>query len=37
VFRHDGHTLELVATLAGDDALTSPLLPGFSCPLARLW
>jgi Uma2 family endonuclease len=37
VFRHDGRTLELVATLSGDDALTSPLLPGFSCPLARLW
>jgi Uma2 family endonuclease len=37
VFRHDGRTLELVATLAGDDALASPLLPGFSCPLARLW
>jgi len=37
VFRHDGRTLELVATLSGDDALTSPLLPGFSCPLRRLW
>jgi len=37
MFRHDGRTLELVATLSGDDALTSPLLPGFVCPLRRLW
>jgi len=37
VFRHNGRTLELVATLSGDDALTSPRLPGFSCPLRRLW
>ena len=37
VYRHDGRALELVATLSGDDALTSPLLPGFSCPLRRLW
>jgi Uma2 family endonuclease len=37
VFRHDGRTLELVASLSGDDALTSPLLPGFACPLRRLW
>jgi Uma2 family endonuclease len=37
VFRHDGRALELVATLSGDDALTSPLLPGFSGPLRRLW
>jgi Uma2 family endonuclease len=37
VFRHDGRTLELVASLSGDDALTSPLLPGFVCPLSHLW
>lgn len=37
VFRHNGRTLELVASLSGDDALTSPLLPGFACPLSRLW
>jgi Uma2 family endonuclease len=37
VFHHDGRTLELVATLSGDDALTSPLLPGFVFPIARLW
>jgi len=37
VYRHDGRTLQRVATLSGDVALTSPLLPGFSCPLRRLW
>jgi Uma2 family endonuclease len=37
VFRHDGRTLELVASLAGEDAITSPLLPGFACSLRRLW
>ena len=29
--------LVLVATLSGEDLLTSPLLPGFACPLPRLW
>ena len=29
--------LRRVATLVGDDALTSPLLPGFSCPISSLW
>jgi Uma2 family endonuclease len=37
VFRRAGDALELAATLVDDDALTSPLLPGFSCPLRRLW
>lgn len=37
VFRRMGDALHHVATLAGDDALTSPLLPGFRCPLASLW
>ena len=37
VFRREGATLELVATLIDDDALTSPLLPGFSCPVRRIW
>lgn len=37
VFRREGARLELVATLADDDALTSPLLPGFSFPLRRIW
>jgi Uma2 family endonuclease len=29
--------LQLVATLGATDVLTSPLLPGFSCPVARLF
>ena len=32
-----GHALRLVATLAGEDVLTTPLLPGFTCPVLRLW
>ena len=28
---------ELAATLSGQDVLTSPLLPGFACPLPRIW
>jgi Uma2 family endonuclease len=37
VFRREGAALEPVATLMDGDALTSPMLPGFSCPLRRLW
>ncbi len=37
VYRRREAALHLVATLENDDALTSPLLPGFVCPLARLW
>ncbi|HZO30012.1 MAG TPA: Uma2 family endonuclease [Chloroflexota bacterium] len=37
VYRRGSSALELVATLADDDALTSPLLPGFSCPLRQVW
>jgi hypothetical protein len=29
--------LQLVATLTDGDVLTSPLLPGFTCPIASLW
>jgi len=36
-YRRTGQELRLSATLTGDDVLTSPLLPGFSCPLAALW
>jgi Uma2 family endonuclease len=36
-YRHVQGVLQLIATLVGDDALTSPLLPGFSCPLSDLW
>lgn len=37
VYRRRGSELELAATLVDDDAITSPLLPGFSCPVSRLW
>ena len=37
VYRRDGETLQLVETLGNADTLTTPLLPGFTCPLSRLW
>ena len=37
VYRRAQARLRLVATLAGEDELTSPLLPGFACPLRTLW
>ena len=37
VYRRAQAALELVGTLAGQDVLTSPLLPGFACPLPTLW
>ncbi len=37
VYRRDQGQLQLVATLLGDDALTSPLLPGFSTPVAGIF
>jgi Uma2 family endonuclease len=37
VYRREQARLQLTATLDGEDVLTSPLLPGFSCPLPRLW
>jgi Uma2 family endonuclease len=37
VYRRLGEDLALAATLTGDAALTSPMLPGFSCPLPSLW
>jgi Uma2 family endonuclease len=37
VYRRRQAELRLAATLAGDDTLTSHLLPGFSCPLTSLW
>jgi len=36
-YRRDQAMLHLVATLFAEDVLTSPLLPGFSCPVARLF
>ena len=37
VYRREKATLVLVATLFATDELTSPLLPDFSCPVARLF
>lgn len=37
VYRRLGSGLQRVATLTGNDSLTSPLLPGFACPVASLW
>ena len=37
VYRQAGAGLLLIATLGTRDTLTSPLLPGFTCPVARLW
>lgn len=37
VYRRQQATLVLVATLFASDELNSPLLPGFSCPVARLF
>ena len=37
VYRRAGDALELAATLGGDDILETPLLPGFSVALPRLW
>ncbi|MEM7773953.1 MAG: Uma2 family endonuclease, partial [Cyanobacteria bacterium P01_A01_bin.37] len=36
VYRRDNAVLVLVMTLQDTDALTSPLLPEFSCPLATI-
>jgi Uma2 family endonuclease len=37
VYRRAGSDLVLAATLTGDAVLTSPLLPGFTYPIGRLW
>ena len=37
VFRRKNAQLELAATLAETDTLASPLLAGFSCPVAELF
>ena len=37
VYRHAAGSLKLVATLLADDELSSPLLPGFSLPVARIF
>src|SRR3954447_5741126 len=37
VYRRGEQILQHAETLSGDAPLTSPLLPGFTCPLAGLW
>ena len=37
VYRPDWEGLRLFATLFDGDVLTSPLLPGFACPVSGLW
>jgi Uma2 family endonuclease len=37
LYRRRADGLELVATLDRSDTLSSPLLPGFALPIARLW
>lgn len=37
VFRRQGTALRIVETLVGGDVLTSPMLPGFACPVSTFW
>jgi Uma2 family endonuclease len=37
IYRPDGPAYVLAATLGADHAITSPLLPGFACPVAELF
>lgn len=37
VYRREQTAPGLVATVGDEDVLTSPLLPGFACPVADLW
>jgi Uma2 family endonuclease len=37
IYRRPGDALELIATLESSDVVESPLLPGFSCPLERIF
>ncbi len=37
VYRRSGSQLQFVSTLGSTDTLTSPLLPGFSTPLAKIF
>ena len=37
VYRRERAALSLVATLFSDDELSTPLLPGFSCPVSQLF
>ena len=37
IYRREKASLRLVATLYNADTLTTPLLPGFSCPIASIF
>ena len=37
IFRREQDCLSLLETLASEDTIETPLLPGFSCPVSRLW
>jgi Uma2 family endonuclease len=37
IYRRENAVLKLSATLFNNDVLTSPLLPGFSCQVARIF
>lgn len=37
IYRREQAQLQLAATLLDGDVLTSPLLPGFACPISRFW
>ena len=37
VYRREGEGLRLATTLSDGETLTSPLLPGFACPISSLW
>jgi Uma2 family endonuclease len=37
LYRRDGAELRLAATLRDEESITSPLFPGFSCPITNLW
>jgi Uma2 family endonuclease len=37
VYRLQSGSLELIATLTGDDEVSSPLLPGFTCTAAEIF
>src|SRR5439155_26361267 len=37
VYRRESGELRLALSLTDRDALTTPLLPGFACPITTLW
>ncbi|MGZ8842206.1 MAG: Uma2 family endonuclease [Pyrinomonadaceae bacterium] len=37
IYRVAGESLDLATLLRNDDQVTSPVLPGFSCPLAKIF